>query len=267
MGDPPLLVSFTNTSSVGTVEFNWDFADSNFSQLENPTNTFQDTGIYYIQLTVRDTNSCVDSISRALFVKNASIDIAIIDVKTTVDAENYLHVRTDLQNKSTRIITAIDLYSTLNGLTPIKETWTGLLPINSYLTFDFAGSTKILNSQNNFVCVDALHPNKVDDYFPTDNNLCISITDNAFTVSEPYPNPTFNEIIFPVIVPDESSVNLRLYNSKGVLVLNEKYNCTKGLNRLTINMTGFPEGIYAMQIALKEKLVAKRFVKISEKQN
>lgn len=50
---PPLLVNFTNTSTVtGTVNYTWDFGDSNTSILTDPSNTYNALGGYNVTLTV-----------------------------------------------------------------------------------------------------------------------------------------------------------------------------------------------------------------------
>ena len=56
-GNAPLEVSFNGNSSTddnGIVEYSWDFKDGGSSNETNPTHTFEEEGIYTVELTVED---------------------------------------------------------------------------------------------------------------------------------------------------------------------------------------------------------------------
>ncbi|MGB1206585.1 MAG: PKD domain-containing protein [Chitinophagales bacterium] len=57
IGCTPLTVDFSNLGSSGTV-FLWDFADGNTSNEDEPTHTFEEPGIFNVQLIVTDPTSC-----------------------------------------------------------------------------------------------------------------------------------------------------------------------------------------------------------------
>lgn len=59
-GNSPLTVNFTNTSSAGAVEFNWDFNHQSSSSEINPTYTFIYTGENLVSLIATDGN-CYDT--------------------------------------------------------------------------------------------------------------------------------------------------------------------------------------------------------------
>ncbi len=58
-------VNFFNLSSDYVSVF-WDFDDSNFSYEDNPIHSFQDAGVYNVQILITDSNSCVDSTSYSI---------------------------------------------------------------------------------------------------------------------------------------------------------------------------------------------------------
>lgn len=267
-GDPPLIVQFTSTSSIEVNQFNWNFGDAGTSNLQNPTHTYSDAGNFVITLIGTDTSGCVNTASQTIFVKPAKIDIVVLSVSNSIDAENYLHVKADIQNKSTRIITSIDLYNRVNGESGIKETWQGVLPINGSMTYAFSAAPKLLpDERNNYVCVEARRPNFIDDYFPNDNENCASFTGNVFLVSNPYPNPALTEVILPVILPEEGTVLYKLYDNKGSLI--EESNgqlLPKGLSQIQLNISSLRSGFYAIQFTYKDKSIVKRFIKHSVKQ-
>ena len=49
---------FTDLSSADVTSWNWDFGDGNFSSDQNPTNTYLDTGLFQVTLTVFNANGC-----------------------------------------------------------------------------------------------------------------------------------------------------------------------------------------------------------------
>lgn len=267
-GDPPITVVFTNTSSVDVSSFSWNFGDNSFSSLENPSHLYTDTGNFAITLTVTDFAGCTSSSFQNLLVKNTTIDIAVLAVSVTTDADDYVHVKADLQNKSTRIITSFDLFNRINGQSGTKETFTGNLPINGFMTYSFSGYSKIEDATNNsYVCVEAKNPNGLMDYYPNDNEFCVSFKSNEFTVSNPYPNPALNEVVVPFILPEDGTVAFKLYDDKGALVMNsDKQFFAKGLNQLLLHMEQYRSGMYAIQFTYKEKSLAKHFIKLSPKE-
>jgi gliding motility-associated-like protein len=65
---PPLLVTFTNTSSAsGTATYFWDFGNGATSTLPNPTNNYTATGSYLVKLVVTQ-GTCKDSSVKVNFV-------------------------------------------------------------------------------------------------------------------------------------------------------------------------------------------------------
>lgn len=68
-GPAPLTIAFSDTSSApgsALTQWEWDFGDGNFSNLQNPMHTFSDPGSYTVQLTVRNTEGLVDSTTQVV---------------------------------------------------------------------------------------------------------------------------------------------------------------------------------------------------------
>jgi len=60
-------INFVNTSNNGDL-FVWDFGDSIYSAIENPSHIYDDPGVYDVMLIVRDVNECMDSITRNIIM-------------------------------------------------------------------------------------------------------------------------------------------------------------------------------------------------------
>lgn len=62
-------VAFFGNGSIGTIiTWSWDFDDGTFSNLQNPTHTYQNGGIYNVSLTVVDTGLCQNTAYAQVFV-------------------------------------------------------------------------------------------------------------------------------------------------------------------------------------------------------
>lgn len=59
---PPLLVSFTDLSSIDAVSWLWDFGDGSSSNFQNPSHIYTESGLFSISLIVTNSNGCTDTI-------------------------------------------------------------------------------------------------------------------------------------------------------------------------------------------------------------
>ncbi|MCF8277595.1 MAG: PKD domain-containing protein [Flavobacteriales bacterium] len=66
----PLEVNFTDTSISGSpiVNYQWDFGDGGTSNLQNPTYTYADTGIFDVSLIITNDLGCSDTLVRSNYI-------------------------------------------------------------------------------------------------------------------------------------------------------------------------------------------------------
>lgn len=66
----PLEVNFTDTSVSGTNinSYEWNFGDGGTSSLQNPTYTYQDTGIFDVSLVITNELGCTDTLTRSNYI-------------------------------------------------------------------------------------------------------------------------------------------------------------------------------------------------------
>jgi parallel beta-helix repeat protein len=80
-------VSFTSTSSDsdGTiVDWSWDFGDGNTASTENAANSYSNSGIYTVDLTVTDDDGSLDTITTTMIIAGA-----LADGNTQEDPDNH----------------------------------------------------------------------------------------------------------------------------------------------------------------------------------
>jgi len=66
--NPSGIYSF-NDASINSVSWNWDFGDGSLDEVQqNPIHRFENNGIFYVTLTVLNSDSCPDTITKAVLV-------------------------------------------------------------------------------------------------------------------------------------------------------------------------------------------------------
>ena len=60
-------INFVSTS-VNAIPYLWDFGNSIYSDIENPSHIYDDAGIYVVTLYVIDVNECIDSITKYIVI-------------------------------------------------------------------------------------------------------------------------------------------------------------------------------------------------------
>lgn len=75
---PPFPVSFTNLSSgPGMLQYQWSFGDGTVSTSVNPTHIYQAPGIYNVDLSVKNTDGCVDTVRQQVSLNPANATSAL----------------------------------------------------------------------------------------------------------------------------------------------------------------------------------------------
>ncbi len=73
---PPVAIRFTNQVLSGNT-YSWRFGDSLTSTVSNPTFVFRDTGTYTVNLIVKNSNGCVDSVKRNNYIRTQKPFVSI----------------------------------------------------------------------------------------------------------------------------------------------------------------------------------------------
>ena len=102
IGCPPLVVNFedqSTTTSGGLSEWFWNFGNGAISNEADPSMTFDQSGNYTIQLSVKDTNGCFDDTTLIDYITVNSSPTAAFDADNKVACEPPLTV--NFTNQST----------------------------------------------------------------------------------------------------------------------------------------------------------------------
>lgn len=79
----PLPVNFTSLATPNSaIVHQWDFGDGASSSLKNPSHTYLANGFYDVELTIRTTDKCIDTLT---IIKKSVIDISLDSSKNKVN--------------------------------------------------------------------------------------------------------------------------------------------------------------------------------------
>lgn len=74
---PPNTVFFSNLSTNG-LTWLWDFGDYTTSTLQTPAHTYSAPGLYYVCLTITDSNTCSDTFCDSIWVSTCQTDFGYV---------------------------------------------------------------------------------------------------------------------------------------------------------------------------------------------
>jgi len=257
-GAVPLEVNFENEYNANN--YLWVFGDGDSSFVKNPIHFYNDSGHFTVKLIAENQYGCKDSLFKTIIAVIPIYDLAVLNVRTNIN-NNYISVSADIANLGTLPIDNINLIVNFEGGSVIKELRTGTLLSGQVITYSFSSLYEIPeNKLPSFVCVNAELNNAVDDI--PDNNESCYLFDNSFMVFNPYPDPSVNFINMEYILPNDGTVEIKLFDSNGKLLNTIYSGFTKsGFNRLLFDASYLNSGVYKYQVIYEDKKQTKQFVR------
>lgn len=86
--------------------------------------------------------------------------------------------------------------------------------------------------------------NSISECIDINTNNDIADLKNGYSVSNPYPNPTSNDVFIDINSPSASNCNVYLINAFGEIIDNQFVNLSSGSNQVKFNMNRYTSGVY-----------------------
>jgi len=238
----------------------WDFGNGNIGTDSVVYTVYPDSGIYIIEHIVVDSNNCVDTIYENYRVVIPQNDIAITDVRYSIN-NNILSIETDIINIGNLPASKIKFTLSPDKYSSISEIWEGELMYGAGITYTFNATYSIYDNKiPEHICVIADILNKYIDVNPSNNTYCTS--ENSFMLYPIYPNPTHDFINISFKLDRNADVTINMYDNQGKLIANiNNKNYDKGFHKMTYNVSKLAKASYTIKISIDNKTETTKFIK------
>ena len=263
------LVVFNNTS-LGTstiTNFFWDFGDGVYSTESDPIHTYGNAGIYYVNLRVKNSSNCRDSVIFAINVTGISCQANSNFNLTPAVAPQYWNA---IPSYPWNVIAATWDWgdgSTSNSLYTshtyaIADTYSVCLTVTtscgvsssncgSYALYKMSG----INQDMSMIYINVTKP-----------SLSTGITDseNMIHSLDIYPNPNNGSFNLSMKYVNGQNITATIYSHTGDLVY--EINCNvfeKSINE-EIQLHDMSKGIYFVKVNANNKILTKKFIIIDQ---
>lgn len=257
-------ITFTPNNMNGTL-YDWTLDSTNSSNAIT-VYTFDTIGTQSASLYMEDTNGCGNSITKNLLIQSRILDLAILDIRTTYGNDDFITIETDLANLGTVPVSTFEISAHVTDASSIKETWTGTPSSSSFFTYVFSSKIKQLTKNPHYItCVNIESVNAVSDFEPNNNKLCVTSNLGSTNVSDPFPNPTKENLMLPIVLTKESEISFFIVDLLGQIV-GETYTIegSTGLNMISIPTSELGNSQYILKILIDGKPFIKKFTKLNQ---
>ncbi len=260
---------FSQTSATLTpnilngLAYNWSGTNNFSSSLTSPVYPFADTGSYQITLLLTNNHGCKNSKTKSFIVYNKRTDLAILDITPNIQSDGYLDLTASLANFGTTTITDFKINYKLTNGGQIKEHWVGSLNAGIFYNYHFSGSALVNEADiNSIVCVTISEVNGGSDDNTQNDNLCLALFVKDIDIFSPYPNPTNNNVVFPVVLKKDANIVFDITNAMGGSILvSNSVDGNAGLNLIPLSVSNLSSGCYIVKITINEKIFIKKIIK------
>lgn len=254
-------ITFSPTISNGSF-YQWNFNGALYTAPSFST-SINSAGTYTNSLFMTDAFGCSNTKTKALTVSDYLLDLAIIDVKTQKDNNNFISVEVNLANFGTAPINSFEISYDITDAASNVESWTGTINPGNFYNYSFVSKTNHKVSNNNYItCVTINKVNSIIDDNTSNNSLCVTSNANSINIGNPFPNPTNGDVKLPITLVKDLDITIDLIDALGqTLYSSYTIKGTQGLNLITIPLSNFSQSMYTLKIAIADKVYTKKILK------
>lgn len=256
VGPPPFEVKFTN-NSLGATNFNWSFGNGDTSTESEPVYTFNELGVYTVDLISTNEFGCSDTISKNIRVMPPALTIELQNLVVSTLTEEVAFA-VEVKNTGSKIVRDIEFVADFGGKLSFKENWAGTLNPEEKFTYTF--KTHLLKDQLPKVLYICTYGHEINNEVNTvSNTVCFDLAEN-FVVFDFIPNPARGEVAFTYLLPEKKVFEINFYNSVGQKVSLRSANSEKGFNQSKLNLSDIKPGMYLVEFIFGNQRVKKRLM-------
>ncbi len=217
------------------------------SDAEEPQHTFADSGSHTIRLVATNQFGCADTASRTIVAFVPNTDLLIMQA-TAEPVGNYLRISAVVANNSPYDLVNTTISCTDNLGHSMRETITDTLKSGKIVQYTFAAEIESAANLLKYICVN-VEPAIGNDANPADNQFCIAMISDEFSIEPAKPNPANNHLKISYIVPQEGRVKIELFNQVGMSAATLfDGTAASGYNELLVDASVLKSGMYHYRI-------------------
>ena len=238
-----LLNNSTNADS-----YEWLMSDGATSQAEELSHTFAESGSHTITLVAKNQYGCIDTMRRIVTAIVPNTDLVLIDAESDI-SDGYISISALVANNS-----PYDLANTVINWNDnlghnVREVIADTIKSGKIYHYTFSATIGAdTPNRVKYICVN-VEPAVNDDNTPDNNQFCITMNPDEFSIEPAKPNPADNLMKISYIIPEEGNVKIELYNQTGLLI-GTLFNGTAaaGYNELRLDASLLKSGMYHYRI-------------------
>jgi hypothetical protein len=145
-----------------------------------------------------------------------------------------------------------------SGIGSFTSSITGLKSYTSYFVRAYAININgtAYGNQQSFMTLKIFHKDE-----GSNDTVFSSVEPSTFNL---YPNPVRSTLIIEFDLDEISNINLSVYNMNGIKIYSEQfYNQPSGVQKMQLNTSSYPEGLYIVTVTTDKTSITKRFIKLN----
>ena len=216
---------------------------------EEPQHTFADSGRHTIRLVATNQFGCADTTQRTVMAFVPSTDLLIMQAEAE-PADGYMRLSAVVANNSPYDLANTIINCTDNLGHSFRETIADTIKSGKIVKYTFAAEFELSTSNLlKYICVN-IESATYDDMNPADNQFCITMAPDEFSVEPAKPNPADNQLKISYILPQEGHVRIELFNQIGMPAATLfDGTATAGYNEIIVDASNLKSGMYHYRIA------------------
>ncbi|MBR3569007.1 MAG: PKD domain-containing protein [Salinivirgaceae bacterium] len=217
------------------------------SDAEEPQHTFADSGSHTIRLVATNQFGCADTALRTIVAFVPNTDLLIMQAAAE-PVGNYLRISAVVANNSPYDLANTTISCTDNLGHSMRETIADTLKSGKIVRYTFAAEIESASDLLKYICVN-VEPATGSDANPADNQFCIAMVSDEFSIEPAKPNPANNLLKISYIVPQEGRVKIELFNQVGMSAATLfDGTAASGYNELLVDASVLKSGMYHYRI-------------------
>ena len=240
--EPHIINNTTDADS-----YLWLLSDGETSDAEEPQHTFADSGSHTIRLVATNQFGCADTASRTIVAFVPNTDLLIMQAAAE-PVGNYLRISAVVANNSPYDLANTTISCTDNLGHSMRENIADTLKSGKIVKYTFAAEIESAANLLKYICVN-VEPATGSDANPADNQFCIAMISDEFSIEPAKPNPANNLLKISYIVPQEGHVKIELFNQVGMSAATLfDGTAASGYNELLVDASVLKSGMYHCRI-------------------